>query len=121
MELYTIAYSQYLRELRTNLSRKFLDIDTGLKKSIEKIKAKVANVLIEKCALGGLTKVRGLDFLSDISGQISSKYTELKKGFEILSGFNLSYRGLIQHRIRLQFDRLTPDKAPPPKNRRGKG
>ncbi|MGL4500187.1 MAG: dynamin family protein, partial [Planktothrix sp.] len=112
VEAYAIAYSQYLIELRTNLSRKFLDMDKGLKKTIEGTKAKVADVLIEKCALGGLTKVRGAEFLAEVAGQIPSKYTELKKGFDILSGFNLSYRGLIQHRIRLQLDPLTPDKAP---------
>ncbi len=105
------AYNEYLIELRTNLSRKFLDMDKGLKKTIEGTKAKVADVLIEKCALGGLTKVRGAEFLAEVAGQIPPDYTELKKGFDILSGFNLSYRGLIQHRIRLELDPLTPDKT----------
>ncbi|MEA5537837.1 dynamin family protein [Limnoraphis robusta Tam1] len=105
------AYSEYLGKLRTKLSSQFLDIDTGLKKSIEQVKTEVANVLIENCSLGGLSELRGVDFLSEIYSQISSEYTELKKGFEILSEFNLSYRGLIQHRIRLQLDRLTPDKT----------
>ena len=110
---YDIAYRKYLGKLRTKLSSQFLDIDTGLKKSIEQVKTEVANVLIENCSLGGLSELLGVDFISDIYSQISSEYTELKKGFEILSEFNLSYRGLIQHRIRLQLDRLTPDKTAP--------
>jgi hypothetical protein len=82
-----------------------------LKKTIEGTKAKVADVLVEKCGLGGLTKARGAEFLAEVASQIPPDYTELKKGFDILSGFNLSYRGLIQHRIRLQLDPLTPDKT----------
>ena len=67
-------------------------------------------MLTDHCSLGGLSELRGANFLAEVSSQISSEYTELKKGFEILSEFNLSYRGLIQHRIRLQLDRLTPIK-----------
>ncbi|WP_027250149.1 dynamin family protein [Planktothrix agardhii] len=111
LESYASTYSEYLKELRTNLSRKFLDMDKGLKKTIEGTKAKVADVLVEKCDLGGLATVRGADFLADVASQIPSEYTELKKGFDILSEFNLSYRGLIQHRIRLQLDTLTPNKT----------
>ncbi len=108
---YAIAYSECLEELRTSLSSRFLDLDQGLKKSIEEAKIKVVDVLVEKCSLGGLTEARGADFLTEVVGQIPAEYTELKKGFKILSEFNLSYRGLIQHRIRLQLDRLTPDKT----------
>jgi hypothetical protein len=106
------AYIKLLIELSTNLSRKFLDIEQGLTESIEKIKDKVADVLVDKCGLGGLAKPRGAEFLAEVSSQIPEQYAELKKGFEILSEFNLSYRGLIQHRIRLQLDPLTPNKAP---------
>ncbi|MGL4500781.1 MAG: dynamin family protein, partial [Planktothrix sp.] len=111
LESYASTYSEYLIEMRTNLSRKFLDMDKGLKKTIEGTKAKVADVLVEKCDLGGLAKVSRSEFLAEVATQIPPDYTELKKGFEILSGFNLSYRGLIQHRIRLQLDPLTPDKT----------
>jgi hypothetical protein len=83
-----------------------------LTETIEKMKAQVSKVLVEKCGLGGLTKPDVADFLAEVSSQIPAEYTELKKGFEILSEFNLSYRGLIQHRIRLQLDLLTEDTAP---------
>ncbi len=111
LESYASTYSEYLIEMRTNLSLKFLDMDKGLKKTIERTKEKVAAVLVEKCDLGGLAKVSGAEFLAEVASQIPPDYTELKKGFEILSEFNLSYRGLIQHRIRLQLDPLTPDKT----------
>jgi hypothetical protein len=106
------TYEKYLQKLRTNLSRKFLDVEQGLTETIEKMKAQVSKVLVEKCGLGGLTKPDVADFLAEVSSQIPAEYTELKKGFEILSEFNLSYRGLIQHRIRLQLDLLTEDTAP---------
>ncbi|MCF3576018.1 dynamin family protein [Planktothrix agardhii] len=111
LQSYASTYSEYLIEMRTSLSLKFLDMDKGLKETIEGTKAEVAKVLVEKCDLGGLANVGGADFLVEVASQIPSKYTELKKGFDILSEFNLSYRGLIQHRIRLQLDPLTPDKT----------
>ncbi|AMW26885.1 dynamin family protein [Arthrospira platensis] len=108
---YDIAYKQYLNELRASLSSRFLDIDKGLAETIERTKTEVANVLVEKCDLGGIAPGRGSDFIKEVASQIPLEYTELKKGFDILSGFNLSYRGLIQHRIRSKLDRLTPDKT----------
>lgn len=107
---YSTAYDTCLNDIRTNLSRQFLDIDGALKTSIAETKSSVAKVLIDE-GLGQLASGKGEDFLKEISEQISPNNTELKKGFEIISEFNLSYRGLIQHRIRKKLDRLTPDKT----------
>ncbi|MGL4502675.1 MAG: dynamin family protein, partial [Planktothrix sp.] len=64
------AYINFLIQLRTNLSRKFLDIEQGLTESIEKIKDKVAEVLVDQCGLGGLAEPRGAKFLAEVSSQI---------------------------------------------------
>jgi hypothetical protein len=42
---------------------------------------------------------------------LEGQASRLKFGFEILSNFELSYRGMIQHRIRKCLDGLTPDKT----------
>ena len=47
--------------------------------------------------------------MSDIENILPIDLVGLKLGFNILASFNLSYRGLIQHRIRKHLDRLTPD------------
>lgn len=108
---YNSAYSQYTVELRAGLSRRFLDIDEGLKQTIEEVKSQVVRVLIDKCHLGGLSEAKNSAFLAEVTTQIPAKHDELKKGFDILAEFNLSYRGLIQHRIRSQLDNLVPDKT----------
>lgn len=107
---YSTAYDICLNDIRTNLSRQFLDIDRALKTSIAETKSSVAEVLIDE-GLERLGSSQGEYFLQEIADQIPSNYTELKKGFEIISEFNLSYRGLIQHRIRKELDPLTPDKT----------
>ena len=116
---YADTYTEYLQDLRTSLSLKFLDMDEGLKKTIEGAKANVANVLINQCQLGGLTDARGSAFIANVAQEMPEDYVELKTGFQILAEFTLSYRGLIQHRIRLQLDKLTPDKAYPLKEGAG--
>lgn len=108
---YLTAYSDYLHEIRTNLSKKFLYLDDGLKYSIEEIKSLVTDILVDKGHLGGLTEARGSEFLKVISEEIPENLSSLKKGFQILSEFQLSYRGLIQHRIRKHLDKLTPNLA----------
>lgn len=111
---YPGAYYQYLDEVRAHLSRHFLVVDEALKKGIAKIKSQVAGVLIQQGQLGGLTECRDAEFLDAIIRQIPDqlildKPSQLKFGFQILASFDLSYRGLIQHRIRKNLDDLTQD------------
>lgn len=106
---YDIAYNQYLNEVRAHLSKQFLFLDEGLKQSVEKLKLKVARVLIEQGKLGELTPVREAEFIQEIAALIPDTLPQLKLGFTILADFEISYRGLIQHRIRQHLDDLTPD------------
>jgi len=113
---YQIAYNKYLNEIRAHLTQHFLSLDEGLKNSLERVKSQVTNVLINEGKLGGITEARGSEFLKAIEQMLPDEILEgqasrLKFGFEILSNFELSYRGMIQHRIRKCLDGLTPDKT----------
>jgi hypothetical protein len=108
---YGIAYEKYLHEIRAHLSQHFLSLDDGLKQSLEGIKAQVVDILSKVGKLSALTDKQGSEFLSDIENILPADLAGLKLGFNILASFNLSYRGLIQHRIRKHLDRLTPDDA----------
>lgn len=107
------AYHIYLDQIRTQLSLRFLDLGDGLKKSINKVKSKVVNVLVNKLKLGSITTEHDVGFLKEIVTLIPENLQSLKSGFEILANFELSYRGLFQHRIRQQLDQLMPLYAPP--------
>ena len=109
---YNIAYNKYLHEIRAYLSQHFLSLDNGLKRSLENIKSQVVDILSDQGRLGTLTDANGTDFLSAIENLMPEDLSRLKLGFHILSTFELSYRGLIQHRIRRHLDRLTPDETP---------
>jgi energy-coupling factor transporter ATP-binding protein EcfA2 len=106
---YGIAYNKYLHEIRAHLSHHFLSLDDGLKQSLEGIKSQVVDILSKQGKLSALTDNQGSEFLSDIENILPVDLVGLKLGFNILASFNLSYRGLIQHRIRKHLDRLTPD------------
>jgi hypothetical protein len=108
---YQIAYYQYLHEIRAHLSQHFLSLDDGLKQSIERVKSQVAEVLVERGCLGGLSEERGAELIGAIADLLPEQLSKLKLGFQILWEFDLSYRGLIQHRIRKHLDGLTPDES----------
>jgi len=111
---YEIAYNQYLNEIRSHLSEKFLSLDDGLKRSLDRVKLQVAKILVEQGRLGGLTAKRGADFIGKVAERIPEELipgqpSKLKFGFQILAEFTLSYRGMIQHRIRKCLNGITPD------------
>lgn len=111
---YAIAYNQYLNEVRAYLSRHFLVVDEALKKGLARIKSQVASVLIDQGQLAGLTDYHDAKFLDAIIQRIPDqlipgKPSQIRFGFQILASFDLSYRGLIQHRIRKNLDNLMPD------------
>lgn len=108
---YPNAYYQYLNEVRAHLSQHFLLLDDVLKGEINKVKTQVAKILIEQGRLGNLTVARDAELISAIAQIIPDNLKRLKLGFETLAQFDLSYRGLIQHRIRQHLDDLTPDET----------
>ena len=113
---YPSAYSDYLNEIRAHLSQHFLSLDNGLKKSLDRVKGLVAEVLIEQAHLEEITEAQGSDFLAAIAKILPDEIldgqpSKLKFGFQILSEFQLSYRGTIQHRIRQCLNGLTPDRT----------
>jgi hypothetical protein len=111
---YPIAYSQYLNEIRSHLSRKFLSLDDSLSFTLTSVKSQVADILIEKAKLGFISSKEGADFLEDFYSYLPDqilpgKDSQIKYGVQILLNFTLSYRGMVMPRIRRCFDDLTPN------------
>lgn len=69
---YEIAYNKYLNEIRAHLTQHFLSLDEGLKKSLERVKSQVTNVLVNEWKLGGVTEARGSEFLKALLAQMAS-------------------------------------------------
>lgn len=109
---YANAYYPYLNEVRAYLSQHFLSLDEGLKRSLLRVKSQVAEVFIAQGRLGELSPATDYQFLCDLAQRLPSRLSKLKLGFQILAEFEISYRGLIQHRIRKHLDGLTPDATP---------
>lgn len=109
---YAVVYSYSLNKVRTRLSKHFLGLDDGLKQSIETTKSLVADVLLQQGHFERLTDARGSEFFKVIEELIPENLDSLKLGFQMISGFHLSFRGPIQSRIRANLDKLKPNLAP---------
>ena len=109
---YPNAYYDYLNKIRANLSQHFLSLDEGLKLSMKEVKAQVGDIFVKY--LDPLTDARQEKLIEAIANLIPQELiyqepSKIKFGFQMLAEFELSYRGLVQHRIRQNLDILTPD------------
>ncbi|MBD1867164.1 dynamin family protein [Leptolyngbya sp. FACHB-671] len=102
------AYELCLNEVRLMLSQKFISLDQGLKQSLDQAKGEMATALANASGLSGLSQAKGAEFLNEVAQQIPNDLHILKEVFQTFAGFDLLYRGMIQHRIRPQLDPLTP-------------
>jgi hypothetical protein len=108
---YDIVYNKYLHEMRTDITGQFLLLDEGLKETLDKKRTLVAKILSEKGKVGEFIKSDGPLFLEDFFNILPERLSKLRLGFEIITAFNLSYRGLIHHRIRKLLDCFVPDET----------
>ncbi|ARV61782.1 hypothetical protein BZZ01_26975 [Nostocales cyanobacterium HT-58-2] len=111
---YTIVYEKYLNEIRAHLSKHLLSLESGLQRSLDKVKLQVAKILIEQGRLGKLVQAQDSEFIEAIAAQMPDELipgipSKLKYGFQTLAEFELSYRGFLQHRIRKHLDGLSPN------------
>lgn len=105
-ESYQAIYRVYIRELKIHLSRHFLNVDKGLRKSIDKVKSLVTEVLVNQGRLGELRPTRGAEFIKEIADLLSERENKLELGFRILGEFEFSYGGSLLCLIRQQLDQL---------------
>jgi hypothetical protein len=109
----SIAYGQYLNEARARLSRRFLDCEAALHDRTEVMQRQVAQILRGPGELASLSDKDGNGFLLDVAARIprvlDSGQSEVRYALELLAGFELTYRGMLQHRVRACLDGLRAD------------
>jgi hypothetical protein len=111
---YVAAYAHLLDESRAHLSRHFLELDLALQNSVIEVRERTAEVFREAGLLGRLSDAQGEGFLLALIERLPTslrlgELSEIRYALEILNGFELAYRGFIQHRIRPCLDGLNPD------------
>lgn len=115
-EGYRTVYEKSLQNIRTQLSIRFIALETSLNRSLEETKMQVVGALADQ-GLGSLVirnndqSIVASEFLKSVVNLIPEKQHKIKCGFQLLADFDLVYRGLIQHRIRKHLDVLTPNKT----------
>ncbi|SDL94194.1 hypothetical protein [Nonomuraea jiangxiensis] len=108
------TYAHVLDEVRAHLSRHFLGLHTALQERLYAMWANVAGVLSGPGLLAPLSAQAGKDFLLAVADRVHPSVrpegeSELKFAILILTEFDLSYRGFIQHRIRPCLDGVHGD------------
>ncbi len=105
---YIATYTRLLDETRAQLSRQFLPLDIALKDAVRQMWENMAGVLAGPGRLGQiceLSELEGREFLIGLAERIPARVrkdhdSEVKYALRILLEFDLSYRSLIQHRVR---------------------
>lgn len=103
------SYNDSMVEMRAHLSQKFLKLDDNLHDSVNIMKIFVGKTLAETNLSQLLINESPEKYLWKIYNEIDNSNQELKEAFKMLLDFNLSFRGLIQHRIRKNFDPIYPN------------
>ena len=108
------AYGHLLDETRAHLSRHFLELDTALQECVERMWRQVADVLRQAGQLGRLIDRADRDFLVGFADRVppgvrQDSESEVRFALQIVTGFELSYRGFVQHRIRPCLDGMHAD------------
>jgi len=107
MGSYAAAYAYAIHQMRPNLLKHFHSVEMGLKESLERKKAEVAEVLINS-GLGGVTDTKGALFLTTISEKVPANLHSLKLGFEFIASFELLYKGIIQSMMWQRISAILP-------------
>jgi hypothetical protein len=100
----SLAYGKYLNEARARLSRRFLECDVALQGRTALMQREVVKVLRNAGQLGNLSDAEGSQFLQDLADRVpkvtESGDSEIRYALKLLADFQLSYRGMLQHRVR---------------------
>ena len=112
------TFYRYLHDIRTHLTKHFEAMDTGLNNSVEQVKIRLTNVLIEKANLGNIPDLRGLqgsEFLKVMVEKVEEKergdrLKNLKQAFTSIYKFEMSYKANLRYRIRPLLNNLNPNR-----------
>lgn len=97
--------------MRTELSQKFIELDSTLKKISGDLKDDISNILAEQIGFLGLVDKKGAEFLKEFMELIPHYAKNLRFGVQTLSDFNITYSNVLQAQIRECFARFYPDKS----------
>lgn len=106
------AYFAHLNFVRAKISKAFLTLDKCLNGIVCSARRRLGEILGNP---GGWAEVFGFSderLLIELENVLASdlqNFEQLHFGFRVLNQFELSYRGLIHHRIRTCLDPLDPD------------
>jgi energy-coupling factor transporter ATP-binding protein EcfA2 len=107
------VYSEFVANLRTNLTEEFIKIDESLTSIVDEFKKNIVELLANKPRLSLIYPIddskHPKEWLLDFSNDALNGLEQLQFAFIFLYNFELSVRGFLMHKIRKHTDILDPD------------
>lgn len=103
----TIAdvYMHFLNTARSNITQKYIEIDTSLKELIVQFKDTIAEVLMEAGELSKILPPSGdrekYEWLKEFADEYLEPYAQIRRAFHFLYEFDFSVRGGLMHKVRI--------------------
>jgi hypothetical protein len=107
-------FPELLHEVSGHLCEHFVQLDESLKQCTYKMRDEVGTVLRGQGMLKNLDSSTGEAWWEEMTRFVDEEagsLPNLARAFETFAGFQLSYRGLLQHRFRQYLDELHPETA----------
>jgi hypothetical protein len=109
------AYFDNIQEMRSSIMQQFHSIEDSLKKSVDRVKCELVDVLINL----GLNKIiisKELDFIHGMNELLdrSQEFKSLAMAFEFIASFEITYKGFMQSRVWQEISKvLSPEPLKP--------
>jgi len=98
------VYKHYLDILRSQITQRFIEIDTSLSPLIAAFKNELANILIEDGRLGKIMPLpqgkEPYQWLKDFADTYLESYEQLNRSFRFLYQFDFTVRGTLMYKVR---------------------
>ena len=98
------VYKHYLDILRSQITQRFIEIDTSISPLIVDFKNELAKILIEDGRLGKIMPLPGrrepYEWLKDFADAYLEGYEQLARSFRFLYQFDFTVRGTLMYRVR---------------------
>lgn len=101
------VYMYFLNTARSNITQKYIEIDTSLEELIVQFKDEIAEALMEEGELSKILPPSGerkrYEWLKEFADEYLEPYAQIRRAFQFLYEFDFSVRGGLMHKVRMSL------------------
>lgn len=101
------VYKHFLDKARSDITQRFIEVDTSLQPIVTAFKNDIASVLVENGRLGKILPPSAegelFQWLRDFASAHLENAPQIRRAFEFLYEFDFSVRGALMHKVRISL------------------